>query len=582
MGGFLLAKKVADFDLDATEKTLQGALDIFTKKGLKLNQRVETPEYVIYAFHKFAFPVENVVKFPDDQFIVATGTLIYNGKIGGESLKQLFNDFTESGEFLYKTFGQYCLIIYKNGKLNILNDAGGIYPVYCENNKSVFSNSLLAVSRTQPNLAISAQELFEYITSESFYGDKTLIKDIDVIDSNYVWQLSPNQATLPKAKNVKLLDTDCTFQEMIKQVGDNLIEYFTILKSAFGDSISSALSGGFDTRLMVALLRNVGVKPYLFVNGSRHSLDVKIARSIAEGEGLDLNIKYSDTVPKHDVDTYVDLLAKNYYWLDGIGEGYGVFRTDFDMNTRLKRSEKAILHMYGGGGEVYRNRLMLADRPFDLLPVLKSQLDNFPSSIFTGIFDRKEYFASLLNKCKTLYQNRVDNIDRQKLEKVYAFFTLKYHINNIVKYNNQFSYSIYPFTEISISSQSIDIPLKYKNFGYFNAALIDCLDPAIAKYDSQYGYRYSEYANIPFNVKLRNLMKTHSPLLLRTIVRKHLWRRKRVGKNKFRYYLKSPFLEEIFPYNDLLISKYINVDNIIESTMLSRALSVELLLNDRF
>ena len=61
-----------------------------------------------------------------------------------------------------------------------------------------------------------------------------------------------------------------------------------MLSSAFGDRISTALSGGYDSRLMLALLRACGVAPYVYVYGYEDDCDVQVARSIAAGEGFAL------------------------------------------------------------------------------------------------------------------------------------------------------------------------------------------------------------------------------------------------------------------------------------------------------
>ena len=184
MGGFLLARRKTDLSIEETEKSLKNSLDVFLKKGLDLHKSIVIPDFIVYAFHKLAFPTENVVIFPDNQFIIATGTLIYKGKIGSEPLKQLFNDFTENGEFLNQTFGQYCLIIYKKDKLYILNDPGGIYPVYIEKNENVFSSSFLALSKMQQspqilrepglNLALLTSGIFALVYYSMLYTTWTV------------------------------------------------------------------------------------------------------------------------------------------------------------------------------------------------------------------------------------------------------------------------------------------------------------------------------------------------------------------------------------------------------------------------
>ena len=63
---------------------------------------------------------------------------------------------------------------------------------------------------------------------------------------------------------------------------------FDSIVGSAGDRIDTAISGGYDSRLILALLRARGVRPRLHVYGSDADSDVRIARQICAGEGLTL------------------------------------------------------------------------------------------------------------------------------------------------------------------------------------------------------------------------------------------------------------------------------------------------------
>ena len=582
MGGFILAKRDNGLTMDETEESLGNLLDIFNKKNLPLNRKVVTGDYVIYVYHKYKYPVENVLTFDDDRFIIATGSLIYDGKTGCDALISLYDDFSEDCSFLSKTLGQYCLIVSKNGKLYLLNDSAGIYPVYTDISGTVISSSFLAVFKSLKKKTIAPQELYEFLFSETFHGNKTLIQEIDTVDRTKMLLLSKQTSIISKKPTEKTIDGTRSVTELIEQVSDSLLDYFTILKNNFGDSICSAISGGFDSRLMLAAMRKVGIKPYLYVYGNDTSTDVRIAKLIAEGEKLPLKYENNNNYVKRNPKEFMELLEQYYYWFDGLGYEFGVFDTGFDMYSRLKRADNARLQLHGAGGEVFRNRLSLPERSYDLLPVLKATFDNMVPSLVTDAFDAPAYFDSLQQKCRPLFDNRIHRLNRQEIEIVYPLFILNYWLGHNTKINNQFVYTIYPFSEISNITMSLDIPVSYKKQWAFNAALITAIDPALASYPSQYGFRFSEYNNIPFMIKYKNNLKTYAPPSLKAYVRKHFWKRVDLGKDKFPYYFEKEYLETIFPSKELRISEYINIDSIVDSTMLARALSVELLMNDRF
>ena len=61
-------------------------------------------------------------------------------------------------------------------------------------------------------------------------------------------------------------------------IGD-LIKYFKSVINNY-DQFSLGLSGGFDSRLLLALMLKCNIKPIIHTNGDSASGDVKIARDI--------------------------------------------------------------------------------------------------------------------------------------------------------------------------------------------------------------------------------------------------------------------------------------------------------------
>ena len=57
--------------------------------------------------------------------------------------------------------------------------------------------------------------------------------------------------------------------------------YFAAVAKIFGNRVTSALSGGYDSRLILAMLRRHGVAPHLFVYGNAGDQDVRLATAIA-------------------------------------------------------------------------------------------------------------------------------------------------------------------------------------------------------------------------------------------------------------------------------------------------------------
>jgi len=595
MGAFLLVRKPKGANVEEIERLYTNSIAVFDKKGLRLNQRVVTDEFIIYAYHKYRFSVDNVVSFGDDQFIVSTGTLIYNRKVGRGALEELYNDFSEDGKFLSKVLGQFCVIISKGGKLHIFNDYTGVYHVYCNKSKSVVSSSFLAVLKTLKERNVSTQELHEYVISGACFGGKTLINEIELFESKSIWQLSPEVSAISRPPYVKRLDKGLSFNEIVQEFAADLIDYFSILKENFGNSVCSGLSGGIHTRMLLALMKRVGIKPdYLYVFGNenntigRDAYAVQIAKSIAKGESLPLVHIDKDKFPRFAEDEYEKLLEERYYLGDGLGHETGLFDNGADLDIRLRRTEKARLQLNGAGGEAFRNYWTLPNRSYDIRSFFTSRYDRMDYSVFTGYFDENEYFSALGDKVKICLGTDKDRIDRLQIELLQPEFENKYWMGNNNSINNVLAYLLSPFGDTPFQYRGCDIPYKYKDHpSAFESALIKSIDPELARYPTS--QQVNLYNNsVALSGKIRYLTRIYMPLWLKRYIRKHYYHaageKLRLSGNKFDlpYYLTEQYLDRIFRPDDFYMSKYVHINMMNDPQVLSRVLTAELVITDRF
>src|SRR3546814_8230025 len=86
------------------------------------------------------------------------------------------------------------------------------------------------------------------------------------------------------------------------------------------DLIDSALSGGYDSRLLLALARDAKLAPRLHVYGRPGDSDVVCAQAIARAEGLALHHVDKSTVPQPEPARYPDIVHANYLAFDGRSE----------------------------------------------------------------------------------------------------------------------------------------------------------------------------------------------------------------------------------------------------------------------
>jgi len=588
MGGFLLIKKNRNIPVEEIERQNHNSIGVFKKKGLKLRKKIVREKFALWVFHKYSLETENIIEFENGDCVVATGTSIYNGKTGARALKAFYEAFSNERDFHADLYGHYCILIFHSGKLFVFTDYAGLYKVYCNRTKSGLSNSFLAIAKTLQRKNVSQQELYEYVFHEAFYGDKTLFKEIELLDSKSLWQISPDLSNTPQQIAVDDFRNTVSFDEAVTVVSRSLINYFELLKSAFDNKVASSLSGGYDTRLMLALTRKAGISPYFFVYGDRDSIDVDIAKAIARGEKFEIDHIDKSKYPKVAKESFYEMIEKNFFLFDGFG-AMGIFDNGSDIDTRIDRATRAHLHLNAGGGEIYRRTWQFSDkRKIHIENFLKNKyghlymLNDFIDYSMCGdLFDKRVYLSNFTEKIKAILDIDKDWMTKQELEVLYSILSVKYWLGMNNSIDNQFSYSLTPFAESRFVYQSLNIPSQYKSFGQFEAALIRKVDPDLAKYPSQYGFNF--YDQISWQTKMKDtiremlkssfIFRPMMPLIRNTI---------QARRCQMPYYLQKDYVQEIFNNRDLNVSQYIDVTKIKDPAILSRVLTLEFMIEDNF
>lgn len=576
MGGIFICPRNSGESLDEVEEKYKRSLQVFDKKGLTLDRRVPRSSFIAYRFRK-CIEDDSGWHFLDRQdgdFVLTSGTMIYNKKVGKSALADLFEDFCESQQIDKKLLGNYCVVICRNNELWVLNDYLSYYPVYVDSTRTVISNSFLAVARSKPDSQVNVQEFFEFLLHGFFVNSKTILSDVHTIDSKKIWQIHPQKLGVDRDVNAALsthFTQSESIDEIVYSVKNSLCTYFDTLGKAFGGKVGSALSGGYDTRLMLALIRKLGLSAYLHVYGDEVSSDVLVAKKIANGEGISLVHVDKSLFPRQDPDEFSSGMEHRLYFFDGLNP-LGIIDDGRDIGTRLDRARQASLQLNGAGGEIYREVWNLPDGRVDIDKFVRARFDRGAYDFCRPSFDRKTYFSNFGDKIKGKLEIDRSYLERNEAELMFALVRNVFAANNNSS-NNQVSYALLPFMEAQFVFPSATIPIKYKYYGQLQAALINSLDPNLAKYKSSYGIDFS--SPIPISYKLKRVLERHVPLSLRLFKRKMADRKEEVWP----YLLRDEYLDRIVDLNNLQVSDFIDVSIIRDAEIFTRALSVELLLD---
>lgn len=570
MGGFIVLPREIGQSNEEVEARYARSLEVFEKKGLVLDRRFDREGFLAYRYRKLIHSHDAWVEFSDKDFICSTGTFIYDGKLGREALRQFFSDYIDCKPFEQKCSGSFSLVIYRKGELSVLTDHCGYYPVYRHGTRQAVSNSFLALARIDPDHRLDMQAMYEYLLHGFFVGEETLFAGIARLDSRKFWQTLPTFKGSLRTPAYDSLPASLGFEEIVEDVSGKLRDYFQLLSKLFPGNIGSALSGGYDSRHMTALLLSVGESPHLYVYGGASSSDVRVALNIAQGEGLEIEHTDKAGMPRAAPDQFAASIERDFHFFDGI-KPLGQIDDGSDMTTRLNRARKACLQLNGAGGEIYREIWNLSDHSVDLESFLKLRYARGEYCFLRQPFDPQKYFVGFADKVRRKLAIDRRHITRKEAEMLFPFLRNYFATSNNLA-NSQISDSLLPFMETRFVYPSFDIPIRYKYCGRVHAALIRQAWPSLAHYESDYGIDFT--GHIPSSYRLRRMLDRHIPLAVRLLARK-----RHAGRMADKpYYMDNGYLESVFNLRSMTIDEYIDLSKLNDPELLSRALSIELLL----
>jgi len=549
-------------------------LGAFAARGLRENETVWRKGFALFAFDKARAGAGNVWKGERDEFAVSAGTVFYKGMAGARALAAL-HAASLAGEDPFRDLaGHFCVALSTRDGLVLFNDLYGNCHVFANEEGTVVSNSFVAVARSLASRNVSRQGLCEYLTEGTTYGEETVLAGVRRLDSDYVYSLGHVPGRSPKANPFEALEAGLPFEDVVERVHLDLQAYAGLLRTHFGDGVAIGLSGGYDSRHLLALLRGAGVRPYLYVYGPPEAADVLLAKEIAQGEGFELHHVDKRCQGQVEPSSYAEIVGGQFHLHDGQGL-YGAFGNGSDLATRLLRTDGAQLHINGSCGEQYRNIFQLPDRPMKASTFVRVRHNWADWSIFAPGLGRAEYSERLTAKILAAIGAPDDLLDRGQVEMIYPRIRARYRVAPCISVNNVHTSALAPFTEARFAVPATGIPLKYKDHGRLHAALIRRCDPALARYPSVYGHDFT--GPVPLAARLRSLGIAHLSVPLEPIVR--LARRYRQRPSgELPWYLSEPYRRAVLGDGPLAISEFVCLERIRGASMLSRALTVELLL----
>lgn len=569
MGAFFLVRKAPG---QSVAPVVGRVMSQFAEQGFGAPKLMADDRYELRVYPKLVTAGENVFEADNGDFCCCTGTLLYQGLVGDEALARLYSEFDPANVRLEALYGAFFAIVRKSGRTFAFVDRLGIYKVYRDSEDIVWSSSFLAVLTSLPSARVHDHALYEYVLQGATYGERTVIKEIEELpcDSLYEVGKSITRTPMPGGLYESFIDHERIGIHLERNLS-NLRRFYRQIVGCFGDRIDTALSGGYDSRLTLGLLREAGARPKVHVYGGGDDIDVRVAQEINAGETLGLQHVDKSRFPRLSIEEFQRAVIDNFYAFDGYPND-GIFSGTGDLATRRARCRSGEVMLNGGGGEIFRNFFYLRDASYTVKQLLWGFYSQFDPAVCTPRFSIANYYNQLGASMKRVLGIERNRLRRVEIELLYPLFRCRYWMGRNNAVNNRLGYALTPFIDYSIVRDAVKLPIKYKNFGTFEARLLQAVDPRLAAYNSSYGHDFAQKP--PLKRMLKDLATHFRPAWSRPYIH-------RIGANRRNppqpYTLSTPYRDAVLGRDYRYMGEFFKIAAVRNPDELNRICTLEFL-----
>lgn len=566
MGGWFVCRKNDD-----VQQRLAMAERQFAAHGFGSVRRFETPTHAgLLTGYIHPGPAATFAQEGDD-FIAVAGTLFYDGEASEESLRRLLREFSLPFDQWERVTGHFALLVSKGGRLFVLNDYFGAYHVYATPQHEVVTTSFLSAAQSLPRVSFDRQGVYEFVFNATPLGESTVLAEVTKLSPFEQWELGETISVHAVRKGLEArFDPACADA---KAHADRLRALFAAPLKTFGDNIQCPLSGGFDSRLVLALLLDAGAKPHVYVYGTPGDEDVSVAAAIGKAEGFEVEVFNKAAYARVTPDQFADIVQHNFHEMDGVPVDGGLFDNGGNSAARHNRARGGALAVSGAAGEIFRNYFYLRDRPFHSRDILYAFYAGFDPKDCTAEFDEAAYFGAMDAKLRRALGSNDGNLSRAEVESAYPLFRCPPFFGREISLVSRFGSYFMPFFEYNIVRHTIGIPVSARNHGAFQSQLLATIHPRLAGYMSAYGHSFTEPAS--FQHRLSEAVSLYRPPWLR----RYGWRMKQAIKGRPALaptgYMAPDYLGRVIDLGFPAMRRFFNMEHVSDLTLYRRIATLE-------
>ncbi|TFI59031.1 hypothetical protein E2493_07215 [Sphingomonas parva] len=555
---------------------LAGARDQFARHGLAAPAERAVPGWrVLHAPHVLGGP-ETFLEQGED-FVAVAGTLTCDGRIGRPALAALLSMDLSHGPDWARLGGQFAALVHRRGRTFLFTDYFAAFQLFRDDDARLFSTSFLAAAGALPTLSFDAQAVYEMAFNVVPIGDDTVFNELKLLGPEAMVELGRDAAHVhPLAKPLPDAPVETAESGRIEAHRDRLSAVVQAHSEPFGDRICCPLSGGLDSRLVLAALRAAGRKPNVYVYGRPGSEDVDIALRIGASQGFEVEWVDKGAFRRLLPDAFPEQVERNFQDYDGLPVYGEIFESGANAAARDARHPGGALSASGGCGEIYRNFFYLPDRPAPAAAIARTFFARYDRRDLTEAFGEAGFLRAVEDKILAALGRPGDRgaLPRPLIEQIYPRVRCRSFFGREISLEGRHGPYLMPFLDHRVVAEAMTLPMRMKHAGRFEAKLLAAIDPDLARLPSAYGHHFAEPPGA------RHLFSEWSSRIRPAWLRQKsyaLQRRLRRAAPQRSGYLADDFLGRVIDLDFPAMRRFFRIGNVADDGMLMRIANLEYL-----
>lgn len=479
-------------DPDFAARALVEARAQYARHGFPAGTEQRLPGWrVLHLPHIIGGP-ENLLVDGDDLVAVA-GTLTFDGLMGRPALARLLQTAVLPAIDWERIGGHFVALVRKDGRSFLFTDYFAAFQIFHDAGRRLFSTSLLAAARSAETLSFDPQGVYEFAFNVVPIGDDTVFAELKTLGPRQIVELTPAGAVVhATSKPLPGASVAMPLTERLRDHRQRLAAVVDAHVGWFGDRVHCPLSGGIDSRLLLAALRAGGSRPEIYVYGPPGSDDVEVARAIGATQGFAVNWinKASAALAP---DAFAEQVERNFQQFDALPTYGNIFDNGGNAAARDQRHAGGGLAASGGCGEIYRDFFFLPDRPASAATVASTFFARFTRSDVTAAFDGIAFLRAIRDKIQHALELPPEqkSIPRAQIEQIYPRVRSRALFGREISLEARYGAYMMPFLDHRVVAAAMTLPMAMKQVGRFEAQLLTAIDPLLARQPSAYGHHFA-------------------------------------------------------------------------------------------